>query len=222
MIFDLPSVITNEELFWFILVYSYLIHIDSYWSGVLLQFCCNIYASGPLFNGIASCELRMCGLRGRYIQVKLKHLKLPKWWKLYSGYNTLVYFIPGESCYFFTLSSSCESLTFSSYSTLPRYLDVTLTARAFPRRIFQSIQRTFCGATAGGKTFWSTCSIYKPLTDHPDWQHTAHSCCLLVQSLESSIMWNHFPSSLKASSCVLQAAVYISSVLHYSWISTLR
>lgn len=70
--------------------------------------------------------------------------------------------------------------------------------------------------------FWSTCSVHKPLIAHPHWQPTAHPCCLLTQSLETSFMWNHLPPPLTAGSGVLQVAVYIPCVLHYSWIRTLR
>lgn len=174
---------------------------DSYWFllewgsfAILLQY---LYIRTSLQWDSTLWALHMW-LEGKVYAVKLEHLKLSRWWKLYLGYNTLVYFIPGESCYFFTLSSPSESLTFSPYSTLPLYVDVTLLARDLPRRIFQSIKEHFAEPQLVAKPFvppvlYTSLSL-TTLTDNT--QHIPAVCWLRAWSLQSCEISSHFPWKL--------------------------
>ena len=66
------------------------------------------------------------------------------------------------------------------------------------RQIFQSIQKAFPGAPAGGKASQSTCSMCEPRVNHPDRQPTAHPCSpyLLTQSPDSlSTLVKSLPTS---------------------------
>ena len=180
---------------WFT-IYNYkckvfLIHVGSR-SGVPLQFCWNVYAEASLFKGMATCELCISGSyaswRG-YRQAELEPPKLLKWWRTpLWGYNTSVYFGPGELL-FLHPSILCETVTFSPCSILPLFPDSTLTPRHLPRKSSNLLTEHFVGLQP----------MVKPLIDHPDWQPTAIPalciCWLRAQSLYSCEITSHIPDS---------------------------